>query len=227
MSKIDVLALTASFEEIVGWPYVTPGWNTERGIDCSGAFVRAFNKAGKAIYHGSNRIIRKHCHNVKKIGSQSDLQIGMAVFKARTTLTKLPAEYKKGGINYDTAFPFDYYHIGLVVSINPLRIIHATPPKAKIDTVVGTWAYCGLLDEVEYQAQTALPTAIIDTSSGTGGTLNFRTKPDDKASRVVGMPTIPNGAKVQLMEAYNDVWAKIRYSGYVGYVMNKFIRSEN
>ena len=55
---IDIPQLIADFEACIGWPYKSPGTNDERGIDCSGMFVRAFRLQGESIYHGSNTI----CH---------------------------------------------------------------------------------------------------------------------------------------------------------------------
>ena len=54
--QLTAAFLIRKFNEIIGWPYVSPGTNDENGIDCSGAFVRAYRAAGKNIYHGSNRI---------------------------------------------------------------------------------------------------------------------------------------------------------------------------
>ncbi len=58
MAEMTVDYMKKRFAEIVGWPYVSPGTNDRNGIDCSGAFVRAYKMAGKSIYHGSNRIER-------------------------------------------------------------------------------------------------------------------------------------------------------------------------
>ena len=56
--QLTAAFLIRKFNEIIGWPYASPGTNDENGIDCSGAFVRAYRAAGKNIYHGSNRIER-------------------------------------------------------------------------------------------------------------------------------------------------------------------------
>lgn len=144
---IKATDLSASFEEIIGWPYKSPGTNNQNGIDCSGAFVRAFSKYGQSIYHGSNTIFRKYCGATGQIdGDASRLYVGMAVFKQRFD-GKEPEKYRNDGIG-------NMYHIGLVTKTNPLRIVHATEPKAKVDTSIGkgesAWDYYGWLDSVNY-----------------------------------------------------------------------------
>ena len=77
----NVNKLIASVEECLGWPYVSPGTNDSRGIDCSGLFVKAYRDQGASIYHGSNTIYRKYCSEKGKLTSISQLRPGMAVFK--------------------------------------------------------------------------------------------------------------------------------------------------
>ena len=48
--------------------------------------------------------------------------------------------------------PMDYYHIGLVVSVRPLKIINATPPSVRIDTDLSRWYCAGELNAVDYAA---------------------------------------------------------------------------
>ena len=112
---LDVKKLCASAEECLGWPYVSPGTNDSRGIDCSGLFVKCFRDQGASIYHGSNTIYRKYCSEKGKLTSVSQLRPGMAVFKWNPNT---PEKFNDG--------LGDFQHIGLVVSVNPLRIIHAS-----------------------------------------------------------------------------------------------------
>ena len=140
---IPVNKLVDVFNSMIGWPYATPGYNDSRGVDCSGAFVYAYKQFGESIYHGSNRIIRVYCHDVKTVTSASQLRVGMAIFKSRTDLSKMKAEYKPGGRYYDPALPYDYYHVGLVTSVNPLKIVNATPPVVRVDTNLSVWCCAG------------------------------------------------------------------------------------
>ena len=135
---IEVEKLIADFEDCIGWPYATPGSNDERGIDCSGMFVRAYRLQGKRIYHGSNTIWRKHLAQKGRIRSAADLKPGMAVFKWKA---ETPAKFKDD--------EGDFCHIGLVTSVSPLRIVHASTEgmKVKADSKIGKWKYWGVLAE--------------------------------------------------------------------------------
>ncbi len=133
---INIERLIADFEDCIGWPYQSPGTNDERGIDCSGMFVRAYRLQGQRIYHGSNTIWRKHLREKGPIDSVRDLQPGMAVFKWKPDT---PSKFSDN--------EGDFCHIGLVTSVNPLRIVHASTEgmKVKVDKKIGKWKYWGIL----------------------------------------------------------------------------------
>lgn len=137
---IDVQRLIADFEDCIGWPYESPGTNDQRGIDCSGMFVRAFRLQGERIYHGSNTIWRKHLSRRGAITSAADLQPGMAVFKWKA---ETPAKFSD-----DLG---DFCHIGLVTQVNPLRIVHASTEgmQVKADSKIGKWKYWGVLSATD------------------------------------------------------------------------------
>ena len=133
---IDIPRLIADFEGCIGWPYASPGSNDERGIDCSGMFVRAFRLQGESIYHGSNTIWRRHLADRGEITGTADLRPGMAVFKWKP---ETPAKF------HDSLG--DFCHIGLVTSVDPLRIIHASTEgmRVRADSRIGKWRYWGVL----------------------------------------------------------------------------------
>ena len=148
---IDIEQLIADFEDCIGWPYASPGSNDARGIDCSGMFVRAYRLQGESIYHGSNTIWRKHLSDKGRIASADDLLPGMAVFKWKE---QTPAKFSDD--------EGDFCHIGLVTSVNPLRIVHASTEgmQVKADSKLGKWKYWGVLaktDLVLPQEQTDTP----------------------------------------------------------------------
>lgn len=222
--------LIRHFEEIVGWPYRSPGSNDRNGIDCSGAFVRAFRLEGSGIYHGSNRIIRAHCRDVRRITSVSDLEPGMAVFKGRENVFGLASAYKPGGAFYNPALPLDYYHTGLVASVTPLRIIHATTPAAKVDTTIGKWLMAGYLLGVDYE-QKGETTVVSETreavlTAKSGGTVNFRQQPRDDAALVKAFPRLPLGTRVIVL-ANAGAWRKVSHKGVQGYVKSEFLKAAN
>lgn len=140
---LDVQRLIEDFEACIGWPYASPGSNDERGIDCSGMFVRAYRNQGARIYHGSNTIWRRHLAEKGVILSVDDLRPGMAVFKWKE---KTPEKFSD-----DLG---DFCHIGLVTSVRPLRIVHASTEgmKVKADSKIGKWQYWGVLAAVDMDA---------------------------------------------------------------------------
>ena len=145
---INTEKLISDFEDCLGWPYATPGTNDERGIDCSGMFVRAYRLQGQRIYHGSNTIWRKHLREKGPIDAASDLRPGMAVFKWKPDT---PAKFA------DTEG--DFCHIGLVTSVKPLRIVHASTEgmKVKADNKIGKWKYWGILAAAEEPTASETP----------------------------------------------------------------------
>ena len=236
--------LAAAFEEIIGWPYASPGTNDQNGIDCSGAFVRAYKKHGLAIAHGSNTIFRKHCGSTGPInGDGSNLRVGMAVFKLREW-----KDDQRGHRDYGT-MPGDIYHVGCVTSVNPLRIIHATPPASKADTTPGKWAYWGMLKEVDYSeinvdgpdghsASPAVPPSmpsLIPAEPGPGqaeviterDNLNLRRTPSD-ANKENILNSMPRGTIVGVLER-DGAWSKVRYTdkhgmSHVGYAWTDYLK---
>lgn len=138
---LNVDKLIASAEECLGWPYVSPGSNDSRGIDCSGLFVKCFRDQGASIYHGSNTIWRKYLSEKGELKRENQLLPGMAVFKWNPNT---PAKFNDG--------QGDFQHIGLVVSVNPLRIIHASTGTMCVttDTKLGKWKFWGKLKDVDY-----------------------------------------------------------------------------
>ncbi len=219
MAKIPASGAAASFEQIIGWPYESPGSNNKNGIDCSGAWVRCYQQYGKSVYHGSNTIYRKYCTQTSAIASEADLRVGMAIFKNRFD-GKEPSQYQGDGIG-------NMYHIGCVTQINPLRIVHATTPVAKVDyNTNNNWTHWGLMNEVEYSdapGPTPTPDAeVVYTAKVTtdSGSLNMRTAPDLSASLIL---QIPRNALVDVLQD-DTVWLRVRYQGKSGYSMMKFLR---
>ena len=161
-----------SVEECLGWPYVSPGTNDSRGIDCSGLFVKAYRDQGTSIYHGSNTIYRKYCSEKGMLISVTQLQPGMAVFKWNPNT---PAKFADGQGNFQ--------HIGLVCSVNPLRIVHASSAAGCVttDTKLGKRAFWGLLKDVAKDAAPTTPEKGGETLSsfacasviGTGNTVSW------------------------------------------------------
>lgn len=218
MSMIPAARAAELFEQIIGWPYSSPGSNDQRGIDCSGAWVRVYAASGEKVYHGSNTIFRKHCTTTGAIRSASDLRVGMAVFKRRFD-GKEPAQYANDSIG-------NMYHIGCVTSTSPLRIVHATTPVARVDTTLSNWTHWGTMDKVTYGENTTSPgtgnneaveyKATVTTSKDP---LNLRSAPNQTASI---LSAIPRGATVEVL-ADPDAWVRVRYQGVTGYASSRYL----
>jgi len=224
---LDVNKLIASVEECLGWPYVSPGTNDARGIDCSGLFVKAYRDQDASIYHGSNTIYRKYCSEKGKLTNVSQLKPGMAVFKWNANT---PEKFDDG--------LGDFQHIGLVTGVNPLRIVHASSAAGCVttDTKLGKWAYWGWLKDVskadnlqhtpseptegddEPMATTEFVTVIADS----GSTVNLRAKAKSMAALV---ERVPLGARVEVLGTCGS-WTKVRFGSRTGYMMTKFLTAE-
>lgn len=186
--------------------------------DCIGLIIGAIRRAGGQWHgtHGSNYAARYEVRELAKIRRTADLTPGDLVFKAREPGEDgyaLPDRYK-----HDRR---DYYHVGVVVSVRPLRIRHMTTPKPKMDTSLGKWAYYGWPRLVEKEEE-GIP-------MGTGvdyqgivigdGMLNMRKAPSAKAARIMQLPV---GTVVQVTEENGD-WLRVTYGAADGYVMAQYI----
>ena len=220
---LSVKKLIDSALECLGWPYVSPGTNDARGIDCSGLWVKCFRDQGASTYHGSNTIFREHCTETGKLTSVSQLQPGMAVFKCKAW-----TDADKGNKWYGKN-PGNLSHIGMVTGVNPLVITHATSPVVKQDKTLGKWAYWGKVKNVDYggSAEPAPEPAEPVTDPGrtmyvyaeNGDPVNFRTGPSTKNSRIARLPV---GEQLTVYGSQGD-WSKAEWKGKAGWIMTKFL----
>ncbi|MDR3050503.1 MAG: SH3 domain-containing protein [Oscillospiraceae bacterium] len=143
MAKIMAAEAALLQEQIVGWPYESPGATSDpvaaRGIDCSGAVVRIAQKYGVSLPHGSNSLYRQSCALVGVISDGRRLAAGTLVFKCRAWDAS-----QRGHSQYGQA-PGDLYHVGMVTREDPVRVVHATPPAAKADASLKGWTHWGWL----------------------------------------------------------------------------------
>ena len=198
--------------------------------DCIGLIIGALKKGGIKWngIHGSNYAARYRLRGgVRKVQSVSELRLGYLVFKGNTNpaTSKLPARYKKGGALYNGDLT-DYYHVGVVTSINPLVITHMTSPTIKRDTKLGQWEYFGECSLVDYSVQPEpQPTPVEETAvvwAPTGKTVNLRKGPG-KNYRV--LVRVPIGETVTVLGNETN-WTHVRYNNYTGYMMSEFLRKE-
>lgn len=123
----------------------------------------------------------------------------------------------------------DFSHIGLVVSVSPLQIIHSSSVAGKviIDTRIKNWAYWGYLKDVEYstketeKGEEKTMTAIVFSENGKP--VKMRARPST-ASGVYW--EVPINTEVTVLEA-GDTWTRIKTGGHEGYMMSKFLTSND
>lgn len=219
--------------------YRLGGDGSDGTCDCIGLIIGAIRRAGGKWpgTHGSNYAARFAVSGMKRNVSAADLELGWIVFKAHGPMDEgydLPDKYRVGGASY-TGDVMDYYHVGVVTSIEPLNITHCTKgggvDGVTVDTRQGDWRYAGPCALVTYDAGTDSPEGG-DTSmeirratviSQDGNPVKLRSTPStDKPY----LAKVPVGTPVEVMQDAQG-WAQVRLpSGQVGYMMTKFLAFE-
>ena len=210
-----------------------PGDGSDGYCDCIGYVIGALRRTGLKWtgIHGSNWAARKESINLHMVNSVADLEPGMMVLKAcepGTSGYALPSRYKKGGAYYNGDLR-DYYHAGLVHSVNPLQIRHMSS-KMTLDTKLGKWNYAarlkplveaGAYKEVYEEATTTIPSSGTQAkvTAPSGGTVNLRRTPSLKGALLM---RIKLGEIVEILEP-GEEWCKIKYQKKTGYMMAKFL----
>lgn len=218
--------------------YKQPGKGDDGTCDCIGLIIGAIIRIGLKWLgiHGSNYAARYDAEGLKVITSVSDLEVGDIVLKGckRGSLKPkwaLPARYQKGGAYYNGDL-IDYYHAGVVFSVNPLRIIHMTSPHMKEDNKLNCiknspWNFHykskTLLKAVGKNVTTSKPisepvattgaTAIVVAT--TGSNVFLRQYPDKNCRT---WERVPVGAKVTIIEP-GETWCKVNYGRRKGWYM--------
>lgn len=229
MSMVNVKRFIAAAEEIAA---EEPGYQLghdghDHLCDCVGLIIGAIRRAGgqwRGI-HGSNYTARSElAGSVHKITGNSDLTPGEVVFKAWDAGqggNKLPERYHAGGSDYNGDLR-DYYHIGIVESVYPLRIRHMTTPRPKMDTSIGKWAYHGKLKKISYTGgETKMETVTI---SGGKQEAPIKLRKSASTSSEI-LEKIPQGSTAELVEG-GGAWNLINYNGLTGYVMSEFVHRQ-
>ena len=204
------------------------GGKAEDGTcDCIGLIIGALNRCGVKWpgIHGSNWAARNAMAWMLPVSDASDLTVGDIVYKARRpgeTGYSLPERY---AADPDRS---DYYHVGVVRSVSPLRIVHCTSPGGVVtDTKSGKWAYRGrlsLISEAGATGKVVTSMAKATVIAESGSTVNLRRTPGgDLVDRV------PVGSVVQVMQVTGEPgsqWAQVAYQGKTGWMNVAFLRME-
>lgn len=206
--------------------YHQPGDGSNGECDCIGLIIGAKRLAGGKWtgLHGSNYAARSEIIDF----GPAKFFLGEIVFKCRppgATYYDLPDRYKPGGAKYNGDLN-DYYHVGVVTSVNPLVITHCTSPgPIARDTKKGKWCYGGRLKDVNYGTQkteSVVKSMVILQGGNVTLPINFR-RSESTSSALIA--SIPQGSKVELVEQ-GETWSKVVYDGKTGYVLSKFIQTQ-
>ncbi len=200
--------------------------------DCIGLIIGAIRRAGGSWpgTHGSNYAARNEMRELVAISGVAQLHPGWAVYKRwkpGEAKYALPAGYKT------SSDQGDYYHVGVVISVAPLVIMHCTSWTAggdkysgiKIDNALGAWKWGGRLKKVDYEGLEGGEKAMETLWVGkvTGGRLSLRVAADKDATRTAW---IPDGTEVKVLDkAAPEGWVYVEYAGNQGYCMAQYLQN--
>jgi hypothetical protein len=212
--------------------YKQPGDGSDGTCDCIGLVIGALRRMGLKWggIHGSNYAARYQTVDLKQISGTGSLELGDVVYKAHNqgaAKYALPSRYKPGNQYYNGDLK-DYYHVGVVTQVNPLRITHMTSPHMKVDSTLGNWNYHGkikpLVSEAEKEAgqpDPPAPTPEPSTGSkaivfaGNGLPVKMREYPSTDCRTWV---KVQCGTEVTIVEP-GEKWARINACGRTGWYM--------
>lgn len=191
--------------------------------DCIGLIIGALALAGFRWpgVHGSNWAARNAMDGLEPVGSAGEAFLGEIVYKAREPGEAgyaLPDRYKDGE---DLR---DYYHVGVVTSVDPFRVTHCTNVEGgvKYDTALGAWRWGGRLKYVDYEEGGEETSYWAAVTAESGKTVNLRAKPDKKSAIIA---RVPLGTQVRATVYDPDpAWRRVETGGKTGYMMAEYLR---
>lgn len=221
MQISDTAFLTRVDEIIAEDPDYKLGHDGSDGkCDCIGLIIGAIRRSGGSWggIHGSNYAARNEMDYLMPVTDADDLNVGEVVYKAAMpgqTNYALPSRYSGDPDQRD------YYHIGIVRSVAPLRIVHCTSPGGiTTDTKLGRWTHRGWLTKISQEGETPMTTtttAVVVAESGS--TVRMRATPSTNERTYWDVPV---GATVPV-SGHQDGWSRIAYNGRAGWMMDKYL----
>lgn len=227
---IGVSGFVARVEQIAARKpvYRIGGVGRDGTCDCIGLIMGAMYELGHAKYdmHSTNYFARYQILELKD-ASEKAMFVGQLLLRSRANQDKLNTRYLPGG-RYYTGDLLDYYHIAVVTSVKPLRIVECTEYGDVKGIVVNdkfrNWHHGGKLRGVDYddmggiyepgsEVFMALYNAIVNTQEDP---LTMRAT---AGGRKIG--EIPRGETVEVLA--EGEWALVRYGEKRGYVSSKYI----
>jgi len=185
--------------------------------DCVGLIIGALRLEGVDYKgtHGSNYFARYCTSGMRRI---SDLKVGDLVYKAKWPGDEgydLPPRYEDGT---DTK---DYYHIGVVISVEPLNIWHCSGGGMHYDDKIGKWNYCGECTYVNYGEEKKMTPPYIAKVITSSDALRLRTGPSTDYTKI---GSVPKDAEVKVIRHWDDKdWDFVEYDGMSGYACNQYL----
>lgn len=216
--------------------------------DCIGLGIGALERAGlhwRGV-HGSNWAARNAVEGLERIGD-GNLRVGDWVFKADPTGKGLPERYS-GDPDQN-----DYYHVGYVLSVEPLDIIHCTRSNSvdgiTHDHKIGKWTHRGWSKYITREQRGNAPVSASDiqmdkspseaanaaqreSDAETGAYLPAKVVAESGTSvRLRAKPSrrcrlywrVPVGAGVLAADDRDDGWTPVKYGTRKGYMMSAFL----
>ena len=188
--------------------------------DCIGLVIGAIRRAGGKWTgtHGSNWAARNAMDTLLPVTDAGDLQVGQVVYKAAMpgqSGYNLPGRYK------DDVDKRDYYHVGVVRSVDPLDIVHCTGPGIVHDKKLGKWNYAGWLAMVSRESEKEderMQTAIVTAESGS--TVNLRKTPEGAL-----LDRVPVGSAAQVLDTMYG-WARVTVAGKTGWMNKRYLQMQ-
>lgn len=229
MNLNDFLAAVTAIKSTT--PLYQLGHTGDDGFcDCIGLIIGAVERCDVkwSGIHGSNYWARHYTSSLMRVTDADDLSLGDLVYKARApgaTGYDLPDRYKNDPDR------LDYYHVGVVTSVNPPAITHCTKGGGvdgiTVDTKLGKWTYKGQLTLLDgYNTTDREDDGTMATKAmvyaDNGKPVNLRRRPSTSTARLT---TVPVGTVVDVYEV-DDGWAHVKVNGEEGYMMAEYLRPE-
>lgn len=217
--------------------YRTGGRGVDGTCDCIGLIMGAMYRLGASKYpmHSTNYFARYETEAKQPLKGEWQLQPGMIVYKDREDNGQLNERYKPGG-RYYTGDLLDYYHVGVVASINPLEITHCTQTNningMARDTSVRGWTQCGWVKgvtptEPTEEGESDMAGYQATVTAANGQPVKVRSSPNTKSEANV-LTKLPVGTVVDVLEEGESdgvLWATVTSGPLRGYMMSKFLKA--
>lgn len=196
--------------------------------DCIGLPIGALRRSG-AKYTGSHGTNHAARYQMQAPLTKPRMELGELLYKYHKPGEpgyNLPASYKNHPDQND------YYHVGVIISVNPLRIAHCTSWSGgsgiKIDTKLGTqWRLGGRVKGLDYDhVQEEIPMekigeAIVKAKSGKS--VRLRSGPSKQANVRLEIPV----GTVVAVYTQNPGWWEIGHNGVKGWMMSEHLESSH